>query len=56
MMEDSKIIEGPAGFGMHKPDGEEKLPTKNYPGSSKLPVGKGTKIEGPCDGKHQYTK
>lgn len=54
-MADSKVIEGPADYGVHGgPGGAEKLPTKNYPASSKIPYGKKTEIEGPCSGKKGY--
>jgi hypothetical protein len=56
-MAESKVIEGPAGFGPHGgPDGAEKLPTKNYPASSKIPYGPKTEIEGPCEKKTGYHK
>ena len=50
----SKIIEGPAEKQLFEPGGAAKLPTKNYPASSKLPTGKKTEIEGPC--KESYHK
>ena len=44
-------LETPVEKKLFKPDGAENLPTKTYPGSSKLgpSKGKGTGIEGPCD-------
>lgn len=54
-MADSKVIEGPAGYGPHGgPKGAEKLPVTNYTGSSKLPNGPKTEIQGPCSDKKDY--
>ena len=52
---ESKIIEGPAGFCIHTPDGAESMPTKHYPLNDALAhKGKHNSIEGPCDGKEMY--
>jgi hypothetical protein len=54
-MKESKIIEGPAGYCGHTPDGAEKMPTKIYPGSHNLEkIGKKTDIEGPCKEEKGY--
>jgi len=58
MADKAKTIEGPAGYnGKSGPSSNDlKLPIKNYPGSDKLPWGKGTTIDGPCKDKAGYHK
>lgn len=43
-------MDSPADYGMHKPDGAEKLPTKHYSETTaSAHKGKHNSIEGPCD-------
>jgi len=44
-------MDSPADYGIHKPDGAEKLPTKHYKETTAMAQkGKHNSIEGPCEG------
>ena len=57
-MAESKVIEGPAGYGPHGgPKGAEKLPTKHYAETTAMAEkGKHNTLEGPCENKEGYHK
>lgn len=43
-------IDSPADYGIHRPDGAEKLPTKHYKETTASATkGKHNSVEGPCD-------